>query len=51
MRNVLYTLTIFIIIAWVIGILKFNLSGLINVLFSIALISVLLGLISGARKN
>lgn len=51
MRNALYTLSVLIVIAWFIGIINFNLGGLIHALFAIALISIILSLIRGINRN
>lgn len=50
MGNLLYLLSIILIVAWAIGFIGYNEGGLIHVLLVIAIIAILLRLIQG-RKN
>lgn len=47
MGNLLYVIAIILIIAWAIGFISFQASGLIHILLVIAVIAVLLRIISG----
>jgi hypothetical protein len=51
MRNLLYVLAIMVVVAWAIGFIGYNAGGLIHLLLVIALISILLGIIQGKRRN
>jgi hypothetical protein len=49
MGNLLYTIAIILIIAWLIGFVGFQTGGLIHVLLVIAVIAILLRVIQGRR--
>jgi Family of unknown function (DUF5670) len=49
MGNLLYLIAVFLIIAWAIGFLAFNVGGIIHVLLVIAAISILLRIIQGNK--
>ena len=49
MGNLLYTIAVILVIAWLIGFIGFHAGGLIHVLLVIALIAVLLRIISGNK--
>ncbi|WP_145957595.1 lmo0937 family membrane protein [Labilibaculum antarcticum] len=49
MGNFLYVIAVFLLIAWAIGFLAYNLGGIIHILLVIALISVILRIISGRK--
>jgi hypothetical protein len=49
MGNLLYTIAVILIIAWLIGFIGFNLGGLIHILLVIAIVAVLLRVISGKK--
>lgn len=49
MGNLLYTIAVILVIAWLIGFIGFHAGGLIHVLLVIALIAVLLRVISGNK--
>lgn len=49
MENILYIIAILLIIAWAIGFVAFNASGLIHILLVIALIAIILRVIRGKR--
>jgi hypothetical protein len=51
MRNLLVVLAIMVVVAWAIGFIGYNAGGLIHLLLVIALISILLGIIQGKRRN
>ncbi len=51
MRNLLVVLAIMVGVAWAIGFIGYNAGGLIHLLLVIALISILLGIIQGKRRN
>ena len=51
MRNLLYIIAVFVVIAWAIGFIGYSAGGVIHVLLVIALISVLLGIIQGRRPS
>ncbi|HBZ68009.1 MAG TPA: lmo0937 family membrane protein [Bacteroidales bacterium] len=50
MGNLLYIIAVFLIIAWLIGFLAFNVGGLLHILLVIAVIAILLRLIQGRRN-
>jgi hypothetical protein len=45
MRSILYLIAVVLIIAWLLGVFVYSLSGLIHILIVLAIISLLLGLI------
>jgi Family of unknown function (DUF5670) len=49
MGNLLYTIAIILVIAWLVGFIGFHAGGLIHVLLVIAVIAVLLRVISGNK--
>lgn len=49
MGNLLYTVAVILVIAWLVGFLGFHAGGLIHVLLVIAVIAVILRLISGNK--
>lgn len=49
MEDLLYVLAVVLVIGWLIGMIGFNLGGLIHVLVVIAIVAVLLRLIRGRR--
>ncbi len=49
MGNLLYLIAVILVIAWAIGFLGYHASGLIHILLVIAVVSVLLKVIRGAR--
>jgi hypothetical protein len=49
MGNLLYTIAIVLIIAWLIGFVGFNIGGIIHVLLVIAVIAILLRVIQGKK--
>lgn len=49
MGNLLYTIAVILVIAWLVGFIGFHAGGLIHVLLVIALIAVLLRIISGNK--
>ncbi len=49
MGNLLYTIAVILVIAWLIGFIGFHAGGLIHILLVIALIAVLLRVISGNK--
>lgn len=51
MNNLLYIIAIILVIAWLVGWLGYNAGGLIHVLLVIAIISILLRLIGGRRRD
>lgn len=50
MGNLLYLIAVILVIAWAIGFLGYHAGGLIHILLVIAVISILLRIISGARS-
>jgi hypothetical protein len=50
MGNLLYLIAVILVIAWAIGFLGYHAGGLIHILLVIAIISILLRIISGARS-
>jgi len=51
MGNLLYIIAVILVIAWVIGVIGYNLGGLIHILLVIAIIAVLLRIIRGRRVS
>lgn len=49
MGNLLYTVAIILVIAWLVGFVGFHAGGLIHVLLVIAVIAIILRLISGNK--
>jgi hypothetical protein len=49
MGNLLYTIAVILVVAWIIGFFAFSAGSLIHILLVIALIAVLLRVISGRR--
>jgi hypothetical protein len=49
MGNILYTIAVILVVAWIIGFFAFSAGGIIHILLVIALIAVLLRIISGRR--
>jgi hypothetical protein len=49
MGNLLYTLAVLLIIAWLIGFVGYNMGGLIHILLVIAIIAVILRVIQGKK--
>ncbi len=49
MGNLLYTVAVILVIAWLVGFLGFHAGGLIHVLLVIAAIAIILRLISGNK--
>lgn len=49
MGNLLYTIAVILVVAWIIGFFAFSAGGIIHILLVIALIAVLLRIISGRR--
>lgn len=49
MGNILYTVAVILVIAWLVGFLGFHAGGLIHVLLVIAAIAIILRLISGNK--
>jgi hypothetical protein len=49
MGNLLYTIAVILIIAWLIGFIGFHVGGLIHVLLVIAIVVILLRVIQGRR--
>ena len=49
MSNLLYTVAVILVIAWLIGIVGFHAGGLIHVLLVIAVIAILFRVIGGRR--
>jgi hypothetical protein len=49
MGNLLYTIAVVLLILWLIGVVGFNLGGIIHTLLVIAVIAVLLRIISGRK--
>ncbi|MFI5219933.1 MAG: lmo0937 family membrane protein [Bacteroidia bacterium] len=49
MGNLLYTIAVILIIAWLIGFLGFHATGIIHLLLVIAIVAVLLRVIQGRR--
>ncbi|MDD2387484.1 MAG: lmo0937 family membrane protein [Bacteroidales bacterium] len=50
MGNILYIIAVILIIAWAIGFLGYNATGIIHILLVIAAIAVLLRLIRGNKR-
>ncbi len=50
MGNLLYAIAVILVIAWGIGFLGYNASGIIHILLVIAVIAVLLRVISGRKS-
>jgi predicted ferric reductase len=51
MNSLLYIIAVILVIAWLIGWLGYHAGGLIHILLVIAVISVLLRLIGGRRRD
>jgi Family of unknown function (DUF5670) len=49
MGNLLYTVAVILVIAWLVGFIGFHAGGLIHVLLVIAVIAVILRVISGNK--
>ncbi len=49
MGNILYTVAVILVIAWLVGFLGFHAGGLIHVLLVIAAIAIILRLINGSK--
>ena len=49
MSNLLYIVAVILVIAWAIGFIGYNASGLIHILLAIAIIAILLRIISGRK--
>jgi hypothetical protein len=49
MGNLLYTIAVILVIAWLIGMVGFHAGGLIHVLLVIAVIAIILRLIQGSK--
>lgn len=49
MGNLLYTVAVILVIAWLVGFIGFHVGGLIHVLLVIAVIAVILRVISGNK--
>jgi hypothetical protein len=49
MGNLLYIIAVVLIIAWLIGLVAFNVGGIIHVLLVVAVIAILLRLIKGNK--
>ncbi|WP_145957587.1 lmo0937 family membrane protein [Labilibaculum antarcticum] len=49
MGNFLYVIAVFLLIAWAIGFIGYNLGGIIHILLVIALVSVILRIIRGKK--
>jgi len=47
MGNILYTIAVILVIFWAIGLLGYNVGGLIHILLVIALIAIILRVIKG----
>lgn len=50
MGNLLYAIALILVIAWGIGFIGYNASGIIHILLVIAIIAVLLRIISGRKS-
>lgn len=50
MGNILYLVAVILVVAWAIGFLGYNASGLIHILLVIAVIAVVLKLIRGSSN-
>ena len=50
MGNLLYLITVILIIGWLVGYFAYGSSGLIHVLLVIAIIAVLFNVIGGSRR-
>jgi len=49
MGNLLYILAVLLIIAWLVGLVGFNLGGIIHILLVFAVVAILLRIIQGRR--
>lgn len=49
MGNLLYVLSVILVIGWAIGFIGYNVGGLIHILLVIALIAIILRVIQGRR--
>jgi hypothetical protein len=49
MSNLLYTIAVILVIAWLVGFIGFHAGGLIHILLVIAVVAILLRVISGSR--
>lgn len=47
MNSLLYVIAVFLIVAWLIGLLAYNAGGLIHILLVLAVIAVLIRIIKG----
>lgn len=50
MRTLLYIIAVILVIGWLLGIFVYSIAFLVHVLFLLAIISVLLGIIRGTRR-
>jgi len=50
MGNLLYIIAVILVIAWILGVAAFSLSGLIHLLLVFAVISILIRIIGGNRR-
>jgi hypothetical protein len=51
MRSLLYFIAVILVIGWLIGFFVYSAAGLIHVLLVLAVISVLIGVISGGSRS
>jgi hypothetical protein len=51
MGNLLYTIAVILVIAWLIGFFGYALGGLIHLLLAFAVIAVIVRLLSGSRTD
>lgn len=49
MGNILYVIAVIFVIAWAIGVIGYNVGGIIHILLVIALISIILRVIQGRK--
>jgi hypothetical protein len=49
MGNLLYILAVLLILAWLVGLVGFNLGGIIHILLVFAVVAILLRIIQGRR--
>ncbi|MES2702484.1 MAG: lmo0937 family membrane protein [Bacteroidota bacterium] len=50
MRSILYILAVVLIIGWLLGVFVYSVKSLIHLLLVFAIISVIIGVISGRRR-
>ncbi len=51
MQSLLYLIAVILVVGWLVGFFAYGAAGLIHALLVIAIISILVGIISGGRRT